>query len=669
MLEALNNNGGYATSLYQEWRQVTCQYWSYRLADLLQPVLGEDSPHNHPGLHFLNVQFAAMDQNCLQQNLVDGLPDFPPAQSPLGRLVTEYQWSRLDLALFMIAGLAEIHEGYADVLKMVNPENQPYAATGLAAQLLADSASREQCEAALLIGAAVTSRALSVVGKGPLFTRYLQISKHLWPAINGVDVWPDDCMHCNVNATNWGLKTWLSEASCEQAKAQLQGNDDLIIQIQNADVDVALNRGLSLAVHAGCKAKAFTVGQQTSAFTLRQIYLHCCLRNTVPILKFESQDREQQGAFNLSVMPASTLMVAATQQDHLRYGDKALLNINTGRLTAGDYQRIWSQALPKYQSHASALATRFPVEPNVAKRIAGDLSGQKVVEFSRVADQILSRMGALSGAGVSLVKPRLGWDQLILPAEHKQQLRESITRLENQSLVLNTWGFLNNRRGASGVRLLLAGAPGTGKTLSAEVLAYQLGVELMIVDISRVVSKWIGETEKNLETVFQAAEQSKAALLFDEADALFGKRTEVNDANDRNANLETAYLLTRLESFEGLVVMSTNMRNNIDPAFLRRLEYIIEFNEPNRQERKAIWECHIPKHAPLENDVDFAEIAAMFPVVGGIIRNASVAAAYMAAAESRAIRQMDLITALKREYEKQDKAFPILNNVNQGPSF
>ena len=191
----------------------------------------------------------------------------------------------------------------------------------------------------------------------------------------------------------------------------------------------------------------------------------------------------------------------------------------------------------------------------------------------------------------------------------------------------------------------------------------------MMVDISSVVSKWIGETEKNLEKVFLAAEQSKAALLFDEADALFGKRTEVNDANDRNANLETAYLLTRLESFEGLVVMSTNMRHNIDPAFLRRMEYIIDFNEPNRQERKAIWECHIPEHAPLANDVDLAQIAAMFPVVGGIIRNASVTAAYMAAAENRQICQLDLVTALKREYEKQDKAFPILTNLNQGTSF
>ncbi len=218
------------------------------------------------------------------------------------------------------------------------------------------------------------------------------------------------------------------------------------------------------------------------------------------------------------------------------------------------------------------------------------------------------------------------------------------------------------------MRLLLAGAPGTGKTLSAEVLAYELGVDLLIVDISRVVSKWIGETEKNLGRAFEAAEQSKAVLLFDEADALFGKRTEVSDANDRNANLETAYLLTRLEQFEGLVVMSTNMRNNIDSAFLRRLEYIIDFNEPDRAERRAIWECHVPPQAPLEKDVDFAELAAMFPVVGGVIKNAAVTAAFSAAAKNRAICKNDFINALRREYEKQGKAFPAVKPSNQGSS-
>ena len=669
MLEVFETAHVDSSDNYQDWLQKSCQFWSYRLSELLQHALATESEALHPGLLFLQRQSNAVDFDDFQHFLVDGLPDLPPVESPLGRLVSQYRWSRLDVAIFMIAGLAEIHEGYADVLKMVNPQNQPYAATGLVAQLLADTVDRQRCESALLIGSAIKCGAVIVAGEGPLFTRYLKISHHIWSAINGVNVWPDGVSHCDVTPVNWGLNSWLNSNHCQQAKHYLAQSADLIIQVQHADTDVALNRAMSLVIDAGCQVYAFNIDQRVSVAQLNAIYLHCCLRNSVPVLKWSPQDKGPQSPFEFTSLPLSTMIVVTTAQDHIRYGSKSLINIRCDRLSIEDYQTIWARALPNHQSQSHSIAARFPLEPNVAQSIAADLFYLKSVEFNHIADQIRSRIGVLSGAGVSLVKPRLSWQQLILPKEHKQQLRESINRLENQSLVINTWGFLKDRRGATGVRLLLAGAPGTGKTLSAEVLAYQLGVELMIVDISRVVSKWIGETEKNLEKVFQAAEQSKAALLFDEADALFGKRTEVNDASDRNANLETAYLLTRLESYEGLVVMSTNMRNNIDPAFLRRLDYIIDYNEPNRQERKAIWECHIPKNAPLDNDVDLAEIAAMFPVVGGIIKNASVAAAYMAAAEGRSISKMDLVTALKREYEKQGKAFPMLNTVNQGSSF
>ena len=197
--------------------------------------------------------------------------------------------------------------------------------------------------------------------------------------------------------------------------------------------------------------------------------------------------------------------------------------------------------------------------------------------------------------------------------------------------MLDDWGFLRDRPGARGVRMLFAGPPGTGKTLSAEVLAHDLSVDLLFVDISRVVSKWIGETEKNLASIFDAAERAQAVLFFDEADALFGKRTEVSDAHDRYANLETAYLLSRLERFEGLAILATNLRQNIDPAFMRRLEFVIDFEEPDRDERLTLWQVHVPRGAPLARDVDLRELAALYPVVGAFIRNAAVAAGFLAA--------------------------------------
>jgi SpoVK/Ycf46/Vps4 family AAA+-type ATPase len=173
-----------------------------------------------------------------------------------------------------------------------------------------------------------------------------------------------------------------------------------------------------------------------------------------------------------------------------------------------------------------------------------------------------------------------------------------------------------------------------------------------------VVSKWIGETEKNLANVFDSAERAQAVLFFDEADALFGKRTEVSDAHDRYANLETAYLLQRLERFEGLAILATNFKQNIDTAFTRRLEFAVDFDEPDREQRLRLWRTHIPPGAPLAADVNLYELAALYPVVGGFIRNAAVAAAFLAATDGSEITRHHLVRAVRREYEKAGRAFP-----------
>ncbi|MDQ6831685.1 MAG: ATP-binding protein, partial [Gemmatimonadota bacterium] len=275
-----------------------------------------------------------------------------------------------------------------------------------------------------------------------------------------------------------------------------------------------------------------------------------------------------------------------------------------------------------------------------------------------VAACVRARSSLALAAGVRVVHPTACWDRLILSDDRQRQLRESLDRLTHQARVLDDWGFLAGRPGARGVRMLFAGPPGTGKTLAAEVLAHTLRVDLLIVDLARVVSKWIGETEKNLAEVFDAAERTQAVLLFDEADALFGKRTEVTDAHDRYANLETAYLLSRLERFDGLAILSTNLRENIDAAFTRRLEFVVDFDEPSLDEREALWRCHIPANAPLAEDVRLAELASLYPMVGGLIRNATVAAGFLASAADAPITRTDLVRAVRREYEKSGRAFP-----------
>jgi SpoVK/Ycf46/Vps4 family AAA+-type ATPase len=190
------------------------------------------------------------------------------------------------------------------------------------------------------------------------------------------------------------------------------------------------------------------------------------------------------------------------------------------------------------------------------------------------------------------------------------------------------------------------------------VLAGALDEELLVVDLSRIVSKWIGETEKHLSAVFDAAEATRSVLFFDEADSLFGERTEVRDASDRYANLETAFLLTRLERFDGVAVLATNLRSHIDRAFSRRLEAVVEFGEPDMAQRRELWRCHLPATAPCGPDVDLDLLARLYDVVGGVIRNAAVTAGFAAAADGGRIELRHLVAAIHDEYRKAGRPFP-----------
>jgi SpoVK/Ycf46/Vps4 family AAA+-type ATPase len=202
------------------------------------------------------------------------------------------------------------------------------------------------------------------------------------------------------------------------------------------------------------------------------------------------------------------------------------------------------------------------------------------------------------------------------------------------------------------VNALLAGPSGTGKTMAAQVIAHELGLELFAIDLSGVVSKYIGETEKNLDAIFRAAEGTDAVLLFDEADALFGKRSEVRDSHDRYANLEVSYLLQRMEAHDGVAILATNLRQNLDEAFLRRLAFTIRFPFPEEEERRRIWSMVWPATVPLDADIDVILLASRYKFSGGNIRNVAVGAAFLAASAGRSVSMADVLAAVDREYEK-----------------
>ncbi|MEG4495436.1 ATP-binding protein [Microcoleus sp. D3_18_C4] len=253
------------------------------------------------------------------------------------------------------------------------------------------------------------------------------------------------------------------------------------------------------------------------------------------------------------------------------------------------------------------------------------------------------------------VEPKYRLENIVLPEEQKTHLREICDRAQHQSKVLSEWGFDNHFSMGKGINALFTGVPGTGKTMAAEAIARELQLDLYKIDLSQIVSKYIGETEKNLDRIFTAAATSNAILLFDEADALFGKRSEVKDARDRYANIEIGYLLQKMEEYEGIAILTTNLGNNIDDAFTRRLSFIIGFPFPKETERYQIWQHIFPDSTPRSADLDLEFIARRFEIAGGNIRNIALAAAFLAAAEGIEIRMSHLIRATQREYQKIGK--------------
>ena len=249
------------------------------------------------------------------------------------------------------------------------------------------------------------------------------------------------------------------------------------------------------------------------------------------------------------------------------------------------------------------------------------------------------------------IVPAIGWDDVVLPDESLAELRRLSDRIRFAPVVYDGWGLRRGGGRGEGTVALFAGESGTGKTHAAEAVAAELGLELHTIDLSTVVDKYIGETEKNLERVFRAAEGVNTVLFFDEADALFGKRSEVSDARDRYANIEVSYLLQRLERFRGLAILATNLRGNLDDAFARRLTSVIDFPPPDAAMRARLWRLML-RNVPLEGGLDITALAERFELTGGGIRNAVVEAAFRAASAGRNVGERELIDAIAAEYQK-----------------
>jgi hypothetical protein len=272
------------------------------------------------------------------------------------------------------------------------------------------------------------------------------------------------------------------------------------------------------------------------------------------------------------------------------------------------------------------------------------------------------------GALTRKIEPRYAWDDIILPIEQIDMLQEIVATVRERPLVLDVWGLGKKLVSSAGIPILFSGPPGTGKTMSAEVIARELGLDLYKIDLSGLVSKYIGETEKNLERIFNEAENSNAILFFDEADAVFGKRSEVKDAHDRYANIEISYLLQRMEAYGGITILATNLRANLDDAFTRRLQFVIDFPFPEEEDRRRIWETLFPPGVPREDNLEFGLLAARFKLAGGNIRNIIVNAAYLAASDGKRVSMHHLMHGVRREFQKMGRLVPERDLALGGPN-
>ncbi|KQZ61371.1 hypothetical protein ASD67_19275 [Sphingopyxis sp. Root1497] len=356
--------------------------------------------------------------------------------------------------------------------------------------------------------------------------------------------------------------------------------------------------------------------------------------------------------------------------DALALGQAPTVRLDMPRLTAQEQVPLWRDRLGPYAKKLNGtierLAGHFPVSPELAESVAAELAVLAPNPAAKPKKGAPKIEDIAWDAARRFARPRMEdlarridseakWNDLVLPPAQKDVLKAIIAQVRNRPTVYESWGFAKRSAGRGlGISVLFSGPSGAGKTLAGEILGAELGLDVYRIDLSSMMSKWIGETEKNLRRLFDAAEEGAAILQFDEADALFGKRGEINESRDRHANIEVSYLLQRIEEYRGLSILTTNFRSNIDSAFLRRLRFIIDFDFPGQTERAEIWQRIFPQSTP-RAALDFDRLSQL-NLSGGSIRNVAMGAAFAAADRGHDVGMAHILSAARLEYEKSGRS-------------
>ncbi|XGW00708.1 MAG: ATP-binding protein (plasmid) [Leptolyngbya sp. BL-A-14] len=358
--------------------------------------------------------------------------------------------------------------------------------------------------------------------------------------------------------------------------------------------------------------------------------------------------------------------VIVNVEERLHIHHRSILNFDVPSPTYQERRTLWDTHLEAINANLNGSLTNLTSQFNLSPAAIQNACEQiEPNQAESIKDQLwnLCRLQARPRLEdlAQRIESNASWEDLILPEQQIQTLKDMLIQLRQRGKVYEEWGFASKERKGLGISALFAGQSGTGKTMAAAVLANKLNLDLVRIDLSSVVSKYIGETEKNLRRIFDAAETGGAILLFDEADALFGKRSEVKDSHDRHANIEVSYLLQRMESYQGLAILTTNLKNALDTAFLRRIRFVLTFPFPDAQSRIKIWEKAFPPQTPT-HDLNYNELGKL-NVSGGIIRNIAIGAALLAADIDEPVMMKHILQSARNEYLKLELSSTELSKI------
>ena len=597
---------------------------------------------------------------------------------------------RLDVDVLLLCLLAELDRAAEHLFSRLDPEGNGRPTVGAVLDILAPSfearlAARAHFRpsAPLLRHGLIRFTAASQEGRAPRLARALELDEHVATYLQGADeLDPRLQPHARLlqprarledlllpEALKAGLARFV-EQSAPRAMVHLQGPGGT----GKRTLVEALCRQLGLPLLTADCAGLIVSGEESFSAAVRLIAREARLHGAaLHWLNVDAALDEARPAARAAFLGALAehegpmfLSGSAPWEPSGAPGGRPFVRVELPRPSAAEQAQLWAQALGEARApdiDFKLLTSTFRLTggqireaADAARSLAcfrGGPEGQ--VTLADVTAACRLRHGRKLAALARRLSPSQGWEGLVLPADRKAALREFCLQLKHRSRVLGDWGFDRKLGSGKSLAALFAGPPGTGKTLAAGVIAAELGVELYHIDLSRVVSKYIGDTEKHLAELFADAEAANAALFFDEADSLFGKRTEVRDSHDRYANLETSYMLQRIESYEGVIILASNLLKNIDEAFVRRLGFVIEFPMPGPAERLRIWQEIWPKQVPLGTDVDLPFLAERIDLSGGYIRNIALAAAFLAAEENLPVAMSHLLHAARREHQKLGK--------------